>query len=38
MSALGETTDSAPKKNYLTADHTIKSWLMTTDHKRIAVL
>ncbi|MBX3095783.1 MAG: cbb3-type cytochrome c oxidase subunit I [Fimbriimonadaceae bacterium] len=27
-----------PKKNYLTADHTIKSWLLTVDHKRIAVL
>ncbi len=26
------------KKNYLTADHTIKSWLLTTDHKRIAIL
>ena len=26
------------KKSYLTADHTIKSWLLTTDHKRIAVL
>jgi cytochrome c oxidase subunit 1 len=27
-----------PEKNYLTADHTIASWLLTTDHKRIAVL
>ncbi|MGE0001975.1 MAG: cbb3-type cytochrome c oxidase subunit I [Fimbriimonadaceae bacterium] len=26
------------KKNYLNADHTIASWLLTTDHKRIAVL
>ncbi len=24
--------------NYLNADHTIKSWLLTVDHKRIAVL
>ena len=27
-----------PKKNYLNADHTLKSWLTTVDHKRIAVL
>lgn len=27
-----------PTKNYLNADHTIASWLLTTDHKRIAVL
>ena len=26
------------EKNYLNADHTISSWLLTTDHKRIAVL
>jgi cytochrome c oxidase subunit 1 len=26
------------EKNYLNADHTIKSWLLTTDHKRIAFL
>lgn len=25
-------------KNYLNADHTIKSWLLTVDHKRIAIL
>jgi len=29
---------AAPRKNYLNADHTIKSWLLTGDHKRIAVL
>jgi cytochrome c oxidase subunit I len=29
---------SEPKPNYLNADHTVKSWLLTTDHKRIAVL
>ncbi|MCG9895849.1 MAG: cbb3-type cytochrome c oxidase subunit I, partial [Fimbriimonadaceae bacterium] len=29
---------AAPKKNYLNADHTLKSWLLTTDHKRIAML
>ena len=32
------TSEQAPKKNYLNADHTISSWLLTTDHKRIAVL
>lgn len=26
------------EKNYLNADHTIKSWLLTTDHKRISVM
>ncbi len=27
-----------PKENYLNADYGIKSWLLTTDHKRIALL
>ncbi len=27
-----------PKTNYLNADYGIKSWLLTTDHKRIALL
>ncbi|MGD9764428.1 MAG: cytochrome c oxidase subunit I [Candidatus Binatia bacterium] len=27
-----------PQKNYLNADYSIKSWLLTKDHKRIAVL
>ncbi len=27
-----------PKTNYLNADYSIKSWLLTTDHKRIALL
>ncbi len=31
-------TRQSPEKNYLNADHTIASWLLTTDHKRIAVL
>ena len=26
------------KRNYLNTDHTIKSWLLTVDHKRIGVL
>jgi cytochrome c oxidase subunit 1 len=28
----------APKSNYITADYGWKSWLLTTDHKRIALL
>ena len=27
-----------PKRNYLNADYNVWSWLLTTDHKRIAVL
>ncbi len=41
MSAILERTaapDPQVKKNYLNADHTLASWLLTTDHKRIAVL
>jgi cytochrome c oxidase subunit 1 len=32
--------DPTPKveQNYLTNGHTLKSWLLTTDHKRIAIL
>ena len=29
---------STPKLNYLNNGHTLKSWLLTTDHKRIAIL
>jgi cytochrome c oxidase subunit I len=29
---------SAEPKNYLNAEHGIRSWLLTTDHKRIALL
>jgi cytochrome c oxidase subunit I len=28
----------ATEANYLSADHTVKSWLLTTDHKRIGIL
>ncbi len=28
----------APRETYLNAGHTIQSWLLTTDHKRIAIL
>jgi len=31
-------TPHEPQKNYLEADHTLRSWLLTVDHKRIAVL
>ena len=31
-------TRPKPKTNYLNADYGIKSWLLTTDHKRIALL
>ena len=27
-----------PRTNYLNAEYGIKSWLLTTDHKRIAIL
>src|SRR3954463_15949413 len=27
-----------PEKNYLTSETTVKSWLLTTDHKRIGIL
>jgi cytochrome c oxidase subunit 1 len=38
-SVVIEKPAETPKtKNYLNADHTIKSWLLTVDHKRIAML
>ena len=30
--------NQAPKLHYLNNGHTLKSWLLTTDHKRIAIL
>jgi cytochrome c oxidase subunit 1 len=30
--------DEAPRGNYLAAGHSVASWLLTTDHKRIAIL
>ena len=30
--------NQAPKLNYLNNGHSLKSWLLTTDHKRIAIL
>jgi cytochrome c oxidase subunit I len=32
------TTLATPRENYLTVNYGIKSWLFTTDHKRIALL
>ena len=29
---------STERKNYLNAEYGIRSWLLTTDHKRIALL
>src|ERR1041385_4795284 len=29
---------AAEKPNYLTVSHTVKSWLLTGDHKRIAMM
>lgn len=29
---------SLPAKSYLSGDHTLRSWLLTQDHKRIAIL
>ncbi len=31
-------TSAYPPKNYLTSEHTVASWLLTTDHKRIGIL
>jgi cytochrome c oxidase subunit 1 len=36
METVTHTTE--PKTNYLNADYGVKSWLLTTDHKRIALL
>jgi cytochrome c oxidase subunit 1 len=35
---ISEAFPSAKQENYLSAGHTLKSWLLTTDHKRIGVL
>ena len=32
------TANDMPKKNYLSADYGVLSWLLTKDHKRIAIL
>src|SRR5918912_716846 len=38
MSTLVETPREQLRENYLNVDHGRKSWLFTTDHKRIAIL
>jgi cytochrome c oxidase subunit 1 len=35
---MASTTQIVEKETYLNADFSIKSWLLTTDHKRIAIL
>ncbi|HXG61710.1 MAG TPA: cytochrome c oxidase subunit I [Planctomycetota bacterium] len=30
--------DARPAENYLNADYSVRSWLLTTDHKRIGIL
>ena len=31
-------SDAVPQRSYLGDGHTLRSWLLTTDHKRIAIL
>ncbi len=38
MATTAIPANRAPKLNYLNNGHTLKSWLLTTDHKRIAIL
>ncbi len=35
---IGKGYYDRPKLNYLNNGHTIKSWLLTKDHKRIAIM
>ncbi|MDI9636871.1 cbb3-type cytochrome c oxidase subunit I [Kamptonema cortianum] len=36
--AVGQSGQATETRNYLNADHSLKSWLLTVDHKRIGVL
>jgi cytochrome c oxidase subunit 1 len=36
--ATPDTESPAAAENYLSAGHTVRSWLLTTDHKRIGIL
>jgi len=36
--AIADVSDSGERENYLNAGHGLKSWLLTVDHKRIALL
>ena len=38
MTSIPYIAHPEPRENYLNAGHTIRSWLLTRDHKRIAVL
>src|ERR1700758_3894509 len=38
MASEAISANQAPKLNYLNNGHGLKSWLLTTDHKRIALL
>lgn len=38
VDALGSGIPAIPKDNYLTNGFTLKSWLLTKDHKRIAIM
>ena len=38
MSAISHPRQEPPETNYLNADYGIRSWLLTVDHKRIALL
>ena len=35
---IEESAAAKPPRNYLTASYTVRSWLLTTDHKRVALL
>src|ERR1700761_8606827 len=38
VSLPDQSTATLPKKNYINNEHGILSWLLTADHKRIAML
>jgi cytochrome c oxidase subunit 1 len=38
LETTAQPVTSLPKQNYLNAGYTVRSWLFTTDHKRIALL
>src|ERR1051325_3168548 len=38
MSTVVEELRAAPRVHYLNAEYGVRSWLLTTDHKRIAIL
>jgi len=35
---MSVTTAAGPHRNYLNVSYAVRSWLLTTDHKRIGVL